>query len=463
MKIAKILFLQAYWYICVAYGYQYEIPLFIAAIVFIISNYFIYKPKVTKGHYLFSLGFFVIYGIVQESLFEKLNLVDYNQETFPLWLTSLYVVFLGYYGDILDYLSEKPKFFHFLLGAIGGFSAYFGGAKLSPIEPLTNLYFVAVAIGWGIFFPLSIKIFYEGFMWNKILDASIYYSFDLSGYLRHKKEFDENIIFEAGTNALITGGTSGIGHSCAQTMAEQGVNVLITGRNNEKGQKAAQGHEKINFLQFDMIDWNQIQSVVNSISQPLDFLVLNAGGMPDGRIYNEQGVESQFASQLIGHFLLAKKLKEDGKLKSNAKIVWVTSGGMYLRPLDLNDVFEKDIEPSSKYDKVGTYANVKRAQVTLLPYFKNIFNEQVVTAMHPGWAATPGVDSAIPGFAEKMEGRLRSPAQGADTILWLLSTKKDIESGGLYFDRKKVKTHLFWFTKKSEKLKEKLITIVEGF
>jgi dehydrogenase/reductase SDR family protein 12 len=71
--------------------------------------------------------------------------------------------------------------------------------------------------------------------------------------------------------------------------------------------------------------------------------------------------------------------------------------------------------------------------------------------MHPGWAATPGVDEAIPGFAKTMEGRLRTPLQGADTILWLLGTNKDIESGELYFDRKKVSPHYFWFTKKSEK------------
>jgi hypothetical protein len=50
-----------------------------------------------------------------------------------------------------------------------------------------------------------------------------------------------------------------------------------------------------------------------------------------------------------------------------------------------------------------------------------------------------------------MAGRLRTPLQGADTILWLLSSKKEIHSGALYFDRKKVSPHFFWFTKKSHK------------
>jgi hypothetical protein len=99
---------------------------------------------------------------------------------------------------------------------------------------------------------------------------------------------------------------------------------------------------------------------------------------------------------------------------------------------------------------------VKRAQVTLLPFFKKEFPEHTVIAMHPGWAATPGVDESLPGFSKIMKGRLRSPLQGADTILWALSSKKPIESGALYFDRQKVGAHKFWFTKKSSKQSDEL-------
>jgi len=180
--------------------------------------------------------------------------------------------------------------------------------------------------------------------------------------------------------------------------------------------------------------------------EPLDYLVLNASGMPDKFRTNQQGIELQFASQLFGHYILSHKLAQAGKLKPGARIVWVTSGGMYLKSLDVSTIFKND-----KYDKVDNYANVKRAQVTLLPFFKKEFPNQIVTAMHPGWAATPGVDEAIPGFAKIMDGRLRTPLEGADTILWLLCSKKEIESGALYFDRKKVSPHFFLFTKKRNK------------
>ncbi len=456
MTILKIIILQGFWYLSVAHGHKYQTPIFIVALFISIANYFIYKPAITKGHYLFTLIFFLIYGIIQESLLDKLGLVSYGQESFPLWLTSLYLVFIAYYGDIFNYLSKKSIPFLSLLGAIGGISAFYSGSKISPLSVLSPYYFLGIAIGWGIFFPLSIKIFYEGFMWNKILDASIYYSFDKSGFLRHEKSFNETYQFISGSKAIITGGTSGIGQATALELAKQGVSVVITGRDKTKGELASSQHDNFDFIELDMAKWNEISDVVEKI-EPLDYVVLNAGGMPSEYKKNDLGVELQFASQLFGHYYLISELRNKNKLKKSARIVWVTSGGMYLSKLDLSTIFE-----NIKYDKVATYANVKRAQVTLLPFFKEEFSEQIITAMHPGWAQTPGVSSAIPEFDKKMKGRLRSPLQGADTILWILGTKNPIESGCLYFDRKKVKTHFFWFTKSSDQKQSELIKIIKN-
>lgn len=295
-------------------------------------------------------------------------------------------------------------------------------------------------------------------MLNKILDASIYYSFDKSGFLRHQKEFTDSYSFKADSNALITGGTSGIGLACVKELIKDNVNVCITGRNEIKGAEASKVSPLVKFQQLDMIDWNKIPDFIQDLPK-LDYIVLNAGGMPPKFVQNEAGVESQFASQLFGHFYLIKALQAANKINPKARIVWVTSGGMYLKNLDLEAITSIPAE----YDKVGTYANVKRAQVTLLPFFQSEFPDQIVCAMHPGWAQTPGVSSAIPKFDEKMKGRLRTPLEGGDTILWLLGTNKKIVSGKLYFDRKIVKPHLFWFTKKSEKLRKELIKILKKY
>jgi NAD(P)-dependent dehydrogenase (short-subunit alcohol dehydrogenase family) len=294
-------------------------------------------------------------------------------------------------------------------------------------------------------------------MKNKILDASIFWSFDQSGYLRHERDFKETYSFKKGSRALITGGTSGIGEASALELIRHGVDVTITGRDAKKAEKLLKNQTDLHFNKIDMSEWSGFDALVDQVKE-LDYLVLNAGSMPEHFQTNSEGVELQFASQLFGHYILSHKLVNAGKLKKGARIVWVTSGGMYLKPLHTDTIFKNE-----NYDKVENYANVKRAQVTVLPFFKQEFPDQIVTAMHPGWAATPGVAESIPGFSKFMDGRLRTPLQAADTILWLLSTKEEITSGELYFDRKKVSPHFFWFTKKSSQHIHELQSLLKKY
>jgi len=58
-----------------------------------------------------------------------------------------------------------------------------------------------------------------------------------------------------------------------------------------------------------------------------------------------------------------------------------------------------------------------------------------VNAMHPGWADTPGLAEALPGFYRRMRPILRKPAEGADTIAWL-ATRPGSGGGKLYLDRR---------------------------
>ncbi|MDC1175449.1 DUF2878 family protein, partial [Bacteriovoracaceae bacterium] len=192
MKILKIVVLQLFWFLAVSTNQKYQVPLFLLSIIIAIANFKIYKPQISRGHYIFTTVLFVLYGMTQELSFEKFGLVKYNQSSFPLWLTSLYVVFIAYYGDIFNYLYKLPKALVFIIGAVGGIAAYYGGVKISPIEVQSSLYYVFVGLGWGAFLVFSFKIFYEGFLWNKLLDSSILYSFDKSGFLRHQKDFNQN-------------------------------------------------------------------------------------------------------------------------------------------------------------------------------------------------------------------------------------------------------------------------------
>ena len=63
---------------------------------------------------------------------------------------------------------------------------------------------------------------------------------------------------------------------------------------------------------------------------------------------------------------------------------------------------------------------------------------------HPGWAHTPGVKSSIPTFFKVTQAILRSPGEGADTVVWLaVAEHLSGETGGFWFDRAKRTTHLF--------------------
>jgi hypothetical protein len=61
-----------------------------------------------------------------------------------------------------------------------------------------------------------------------------------------------------------------------------------------------------------------------------------------------------------------------------------------------------------------------------------------------GWADTPGVATAMPGFRAKFAASLRSSEQGADTVIWLATKSDDraLESGAFYFDRSIARKHL---------------------
>ena len=277
-------------------------------------------------------------------------------------------------------------------------------------------------------------------LWDVILDKSVLFSFDQTGFKRHQKYFTEDIynLKLSNKNVLVTGATAGIGENLASSISKLGPNVFITGRNHQKGLDFESHNKNSKFISLDMANWKAIHEFAKD-APVFDFLVFNAGGMPEKMSENEDGVEFQSASQLFGHYYLLTWLKAFNKLSPKARIVWVSSGGMYLRQLDLGSLIK-----NLKYEKVDTYANVKRAQVTLVEELSklNEWRDFNIYSMHPGWVGTEGLKEALPKFYNFMKNRLRSASEGADTILWCLFSKNPPESGGFYFDRKKVSPYI---------------------
>jgi len=96
------------------------------------------------------------------------------------------------------------------------------------------------------------------------------------------------------------------------------------------------------------------------------------------------------------------------------------------------------------YSGVAAYARVKRAQVALNAQWaaRTRGSRIAFHAMHPGWVATPGIAQALPGFSRLMRPLLRTPAQGADTIVWLASADPEaLPSGQFWHDRRTRKVY----------------------
>ena len=115
-------------------------------------------------------------------------------------------------------------------------------------------------------------------------------------------------------------------------------------------------------------------------------------------------------------------------------IITVSSGGMYPVRLDIGRL--NDARPAN-YRPILAYALAKRAQVELTREWADRLTGTgtIAVSMHPGWVTTPGIDAGLPGFARVMRPLLRTPADGADTIAWLVDVAPDVLPGGFYFDR----------------------------
>jgi NAD(P)-dependent dehydrogenase (short-subunit alcohol dehydrogenase family) len=130
---------------------------------------------------------------------------------------------------------------------------------------------------------------------------------------------------------------------------------------------------------------------------------------------------------------------------------------MYTRRLDLRDPQWR----SRRYDGVLAYADTKRMQVALAERWAEEHGPCVVS-MHPGWADTPAVASSLPRFHRLAQGILRTPEEGADTVVWLaVAPRAKLESGGFYFDRRRRSAHLLPGTRESAEDREALWSLVQ--
>jgi dehydrogenase/reductase SDR family protein 12 len=297
-----------------------------------------------------------------------------------------------------------------------------------------------------------------GVLLSHAIDPLIPLSFGAPGFWIRSLKFEPNdlAVDLSQRRVVLTGATSGLGLEAALALADLGAELELICRDEARGEEAvrrireATGNGRVHLFVADMSSLSAVRAAAVSIaSRPVDVLVHNAGLLPPNRVETEDGLELTFATHVVGPFLLTKLLRSALVEAGGARVVWVSSGGMYTRRLNLEDY---NWERRRPYDGVISYAETKRAQVVLADLWAEELRSDgvVVNSMHPGWADTPGVRGSIPRFRQVTRAILRTPAQGADTIVWLAASDAAGElSGEFVFDREPRHKHLLPMTKEN--------------
>jgi len=291
-----------------------------------------------------------------------------------------------------------------------------------------------------------------GTILDAVLDRTILFSFDRSGFLRHAGRFGPGDLDVdlTGRVCVVTGANSGIGRAAATALAARGAEVWLLCRDRGRGEEAVAsirkttGNERVQLAVVDVSHLGAVHAFVEGFAAArVDVLIHNAGVLPATRQENPEGLELTLATNVIGPFLLTHLLHAKLAAATGARVIFVSSGGMYAQRLSLDDLQWTE----RPFDGVSAYEQTKRMQVILTELLARRWARAriAVHAMHPGWADTPSVRSSIPRFWQVMRKRLRAPEQGADTLVWL-GVAPALPSGRFWFDRAPQPTHLLPFT-----------------
>jgi dehydrogenase/reductase SDR family member 12 len=272
------------------------------------------------------------------------------------------------------------------------------------------------------------------------MDLAIVPGFSAIGFRIRKRMFDWQPPWLEGRTVMVTGANSGLGKAAALDLVRCGAEVHMVCRNREKGEAARDeiaaltGAEPTLHI-CDISDLDAVRAFAAEFvasEEDLDVLINNAGVMPPERQMTPAGIERTFATNVLGPFLLTELLLPVLAESDDGRVITMSSGGMYSSGFDLDD--PQFLRP--EYKPTAAYAHTKRAEVMLTEEWDDRSGEDgpVFYSVHPGWAVTPGMSEALPGFHRFLGPILRTPAEGAETTVWLCGASPEEAPGGEFFE-----------------------------
>ncbi|KAL2610527.1 hypothetical protein R1flu_029100 [Riccia fluitans] len=256
----------------------------------------------------------------------------------------------------------------------------------------------------------------------------------------------------SGLTAVVTGAFKGIGVHTARTLAKRGAHVIMAGRNLTDGAAARQGilndipEAKVEVMELDLASFDSVRAFAKEYSRkdlPLNILINNAGVMGNPFTLSKDGIELQFATNHLGHFLLTNLLLDNLKTTAQSSGVegrivnvssmahaWTYSGG--IRWGKLNE--EKGYQAMKAYgqSKVANICHAKELARRLKEEKANV----TANSLHPGGISTDlQRHMNVLGAAMRLVGLfMKTVPQGAATACYVALHPNVKGVSGEYFN-----------------------------
>jgi NAD(P)-dependent dehydrogenase (short-subunit alcohol dehydrogenase family) len=249
--------------------------------------------------------------------------------------------------------------------------------------------------------------------------------------------------------AVVTGASAGIGKATATALLQMGWTVIGTGRDPKRSeeaeaelqQAARDGHGTFHMLRGDfceMADVKRVAGEIAGLTDRIDVLINNAGGVRDQLYTSSEGMEATLAANHLAPFLLTRELMPILKTTAAAsprgtvRVIAVSSLAHEISP----GMRWEDLNMFDNYNPNPAYCQAKLANILFTRELdRRVAPDGIVAqAMHPG-----RVESNFANHGDQMmqsyfaENGGDAPEQPARTLVWMATSHEVGTNGGRYF------------------------------
>ncbi|MDE2403973.1 MAG: SDR family NAD(P)-dependent oxidoreductase [Sphingomonadales bacterium] len=256
--------------------------------------------------------------------------------------------------------------------------------------------------------------------------------------------------------AVVTGASAGIGKATARMLAARGWHVIGIGRHPERSRAAeaeiraaAGAGGRVDFLIGDfeaMAEVRRVAAEIRALTDRLDVLINNAGGVRDRRYVTVEGTEATFAANHLAPFVLTRELLP--LLRASVKAlpagsVRVIAVSSSAHRMPQNGMNWDDLQSMNEANPAAAYCQAKLANILFTRELARRVGADgiVAQAMHPGVVDSNFASHGDANMKAHMAAaQLDAPDKPAETLVWMATAPEVGRDAGRYFHDKAEET-----------------------